>query len=85
MTTRRIYYAFAVNEYQYRRIPFSVHYNRVAAERAAHKFAGPYRGNATSDMTEIVFEGKDKLIEWTQECAYEIDWKQRVLVYKGSR
>jgi hypothetical protein len=74
------YYAFALNEYRYKRISFSVHRTLKAAERAAFKFAGPYKGNAYSDLEQYVLTDIEA---WADEYSYSIDWDNRILIARN--
>lgn len=74
------FYAFAMNEYNYKVVPFSVHKGIVPAQRAAHKAAGPYKDTAQSDMHEYV---EEDLEAFALESGYVIDWSTQRLLHHG--
>lgn len=75
---RPLFYAFALNEYRYKHLCFTVHHKQQAAEKSAYR---PYRGSAYSDYAAEVIEGKDAFVKWAKECNYTIDWEKRTLTH----
>lgn len=83
MNPRKEYFGFALNEYQYRRVAFSRHFSQEAAERAHYH---PFRHEEDShrnDLSTTVIEGRAEFEKWAEECEYEIDWENKILIYKG--
>ena len=76
---RTEYFSFASNEYHYRRIHFYRSFSQVAAETKAYR---PYRGTAQSDMDTTVLVGRQALVEFAEKAGYDIDWKNRLLIYR---
>jgi hypothetical protein len=78
-----VYVAFRINEYQYRHITFTKHLTRDKAERKANNFY--FRNEESSvrdDLTPMVMT-EDELRHWVVECNYELNWKERTMIYKG--
>lgn len=95
MKTREWFYAFALNEYSYRRVSFTRHKSRIAAETSAYKLSGQkrrgimrdYNGaeTAQNDLYPQVIEGTDALEAWAKESSYKVDYNAGLLLYMGSR
>lgn len=92
MITRARFYAFALNEFQYKRVQFSLHRTQVAAEAAAYRFSGQKRRqkrrdfNGTEapqdDLFPQVIAGLEGFEKWAKESRYKIDWTNRELIYQ---
>lgn len=89
------YFAFALNEFKFRRISFTAHRTQEAAEASAYKLSGQRRRGAMrdfngaesaySDLYPEIKCSREELEAWAKECHYKIDWKNRILLYKGER
>lgn len=79
MKAKRVeFYTFAINEYRFRRIYFRRFYSRVKAEKWSYH---PYKGNAQSDLSPEILEGRAAFIAWAVEADYIIDWENSLLIY----
>lgn len=87
---RANYYAFALNEYSYRRVSFSMHRTLVGAQKSAYKQSGQSRfigvrsgdRSAESDLYPHVFTFVE-FIEFAAESSYFINWDDQILEYKS--
>lgn len=87
-----IYYVFALNEFNFRRISFSRHKTQVAAQAAAYKASGQkarakrrdFNGaeSAESDLHPMVIAGTEQFKNWAQESKYAIHWHYLTLDYQ---
>lgn len=77
----KLFYAFQINEYAYRWVKFSAHHNREAAERRATLKFVHEQSPVSADLSPMVLT-YEQLLEWVKECSYEIDWKNKVLIYQ---
>jgi hypothetical protein len=77
------YFAFAINEYRYKQISYTVHNHLRQAQISAHRMRGTYKGTPQSDMYGEIIEGLDNFKKWAVECGYDIDFENRILIYKG--
>lgn len=83
------YYAFALNEYRYKKISFSVHNIQLCAERAAYKASGQAKYQhvrsgdrcAESDLYPFVFDEKE-FLKFIKESNYKVDYKNKVMIYE---
>lgn len=88
---RAKFYAFALNEFQYKRVPFTMHSTQKMAEESAYKLSGQGKfqhvrsgdRSAESDLYPEVISGLEQFEAWAIECNYFINWPKRELVYKG--
>lgn len=78
---RSKFYAFVINEYFYRRIPFRRFYKRIRAESYTYR---EYKGTAQSDLEPMIFAGQNEFIKWAEENNYEILWNEKLLIYRGN-
>lgn len=82
---RTEYFAFALNECNYKRVSFTRHFSRDAADKSAYR---PFRheiDSYTKDLSSEVIAGRDAFITWTKECDYTIDWKNKILIHKDAK
>jgi hypothetical protein len=87
------YFAFALNEFRYRRVHFTKHKTKEAAEKSAYRLSGQDRRrrrrdfngaeSANDDLYPHVLNGKAALDSWAKECNYKIDFKEMVMIYVG--
>lgn len=90
---RARFYAFALNEFRYRRVYFTMHTTQVAAERAAYKRSGQAKFNGVrsgdrapeSDLYPQIVAGLECFEAYAKESNYKIDWPNKVLVYQGGQ
>ena len=90
---RARFYAFALNEFRFRRVSFTMHNTQVAAEKSAYKQSGQAKfrnvrsgdRSAESDLYPQVIAGLEGFEAFALESNYEIDWDNQVLIYKGDR
>lgn len=89
---KEIYFAFAFNEFNYRRISFSQHKSFAAAQGAAHRKSGQdqrrkrrdFNGaeSATDDLEATVVTGIEAFQKWANDGDYLIDWEDQMLIYR---
>lgn len=83
---RTEFFAFALNEWQYKRVSFTRHYALEQAEKAAYRITSSrYKGSDYTDLSPEVIEGREAFIKWAEDCSYEINWKDQCLIYKGEK
>jgi hypothetical protein len=88
---RSRFYAFALNEFRYRRVGFTCHQTQVAAEKSAYQQSGQSRFEGVrsgdrapeSDLYPQIIAGLEGLEEFARESFYDIDWDEKILIYRG--
>lgn len=70
-------YAFAINEYHYKRVPILKCRTIESASRKLRRLY-KYKGSAMSDF-EFYELTKEQLEKWAADCDYDIDWTTLVM------
>lgn len=73
------YFAFHLNDSNYRKLVFTRHFSYDAAHKAHYI---PYSGSHVSDYDTVVLKGRAALEDWAEECLYSIDWKLRIMIHR---
>lgn len=95
MKLKNSFFAFALNEFNYKRVGFSTHKTQVTAEAHAYRYSGQKQRarnrrwagaeSAYSDLFPQVVAGLDAFLKFAEESNYTIDWKYRVLIHPDSQ
>ncbi len=87
------FYAFAMNEFHFRRISFTMHKTQHSAEGAAYRHSGQARrskrrdengaATAADDLYGQIIAGYEGFVAWCAQCNYRIDWDRREILYQA--
>jgi hypothetical protein len=83
-TQRKEYFGFQINEYRWRKIRFTRHFTREAAEKKHRSHFRHEVDPVSADVDPMVIEGREALEKWAEECGYRIDWTAGFLIHKDA-